>query len=184
MILLVDWERVYNLLNEVTPLPVDCGLLCGSICCLEWEKGVGMYLLPGEEVMFDRAEEWLAWQEHASEEYEFCSGWRGSLYFVICRGVCPRDMRPFACRTFPVSPYLSPGGTLELRLEGAAIPVCPLVRAGDINVLDRRFLARARLAWEELLEDPLIREHVEWESRSLDRLADEPWRKLLRIAKK
>jgi hypothetical protein len=45
--------------------------------------------------------------------------------------------------------------------------------------LDKRFLTRVRLAWEELLEDPLIRDHVEWESRCLDRVANEPWRKLL-----
>ena len=37
LILLVDWIRVYKLLNEVTPLSVDCGRLCGSICCVEWE---------------------------------------------------------------------------------------------------------------------------------------------------
>jgi hypothetical protein len=138
-----------------------------------------MYLLPGEEVMFDRTEDWLIWQEHHTEKYEFCPSWRDPVYFVCCRGVCPRDRRPFACRTFPVSPYLSPEGTLELRLEGAAIPVCPLVQAGDINFLDRRFLTRAKLAWEELIKDPLIRDHVEWESRSQDRLAGEPWRKLL-----
>lgn len=179
MIKLVDWKRVYKLLNDVTPLSVDCGKLCGAICCAEWERGVGMYLLPGEEAMFDRTEEWLTWQEHNTEDYEFCPSWRGPVYFVCCRGVCPRERRPFACRTFPVTPYLSPGGTLELRLEGAAIPVCPLVRGGDINLLDRRFLARARLAWEELLKDPLIRDHVEWESRILDRQAVEPWRKLL-----
>lgn len=179
MIKLVDWKRVYKLLNDVTPLSVDCGKLCGAICCAEWEKGVGMYLLPGEENMFDRTEEWLTWQEHNTEDYEFCPSWRGPVYFVRCRGVCPRERRPFACRTFPVTPYLSPDGTLELRLEDAAIPVCPLVRGGDIKLLDRRFLARARLAWEELLKDPLIRDHVEWESRILDSQAVDPWRKLL-----
>jgi hypothetical protein len=179
LILLVDWGRVYKLLNEVTPLPADCGRLCGSICCAEWEKGVGMYLLPGEEVMFDRTEKWLTWQEHSADEYEFCPSWRGSTCFVICRGVCPRNQRPFACRTFPVSPYLTPGGSLEMHLDDAAIPVCPLVQTGDINLLDRRFLARAMLAWEELIREPLIRDHVEWESRSMDKSAGEPWRKLL-----
>ncbi|TEB13103.1 hypothetical protein [Pelotomaculum propionicicum] len=36
---MVDWERAYRLLDQVTPLAVDCGLLCGGICCAEWEKG-------------------------------------------------------------------------------------------------------------------------------------------------
>jgi hypothetical protein len=177
--LLVDWVRAYKLLDEVTPLAADCVRLCGAVCCTEWERGAGMYLLPGEEVMFDRTEDWLAWQEHKTEDYDLCPDWRDPVYFVCCRGVCPRDRRPFACRTFPVTAYLSPGGALELRLDGAAIPVCPLVRGGDIGLLDRRFLARARLAWEELIKDPRIRDHVEWESRRLDNQAGEPWRKLL-----
>ncbi len=177
---MVDWERVYKLLHEVTPLAVDCGHLCGSICCTEWEKGVGMYLFPGEEVMFDRTEDWLTWQEHAPADYDFCPEWHRPVYFVLCQGFCPRERRPFACRTFPVMPYFTGEGKLELRLDGAGVPICPLVQAGDISLLDRRFLARARLAWEELIKDPLICAHVLWESRQLDRAAEEPWRKLLK----
>lgn len=175
---MVDWDRVYKLLNDVTPLPADCGRLCGAVCCSEWEKGVGMYLLPGEEIMFSGAEEWLTWEEHATGEYEFCPSWRGTFYFVRCNGSCPREKRPFACRIFPLSPYLSPEGGFELRLEEAAALLCPLVKADDIKLLDRRFLARARLAWEVLLQDPLIRDDVEWESRRLDELEGEPWKKL------
>ncbi len=134
-----------------------------------------MYLLPGEEVMFNGNEEWLVWEEHSTEEYEFCPVWSGTFYFVRCFGTCPREKRPFACRVFPVSPYLKPGGDLELRLDKAAALLCPLVKAGDIRLLDRRFLTRARLAWEELLRNPLIREDVEWESRRLDRWGREPW---------
>jgi hypothetical protein len=64
-------------------------------------------------------------------------------------------------------------------LEEAATMLCPLVRAGDIKLLDRRFLARARLAWEELLQEPLIRADVEWASRRLDQIGTEPWKNLL-----
>lgn len=176
---MADWGRLYKLLNDVTPLPADCGRLCGAACCTEWEKGVGMYLLPGEEVMLSGSEEWLVWERHSTEEYEFCPSWQGTFYFVRCHGICPRDKRPFACRTFPVSPYLSTEGELELRLEEAAALLCPLVKAGDITLLDRRFLARARLAWEELLQDPRIRDDVEWESRRLDRVEGEQWKRLL-----
>ncbi len=168
------------MLNDVTPLAADCGRLCGAVCCTEWERAVGMYLLPGEEVMFDGNEDWLTWQKHTPEEYDLCPAWKEPVHFVICRGVCPRERRPFACRTFPVTPYLTPEGKLEMRLDDAAVPVCPLVRGGDINLLERRFLARARLAWEELLEDPRIRSHVEWESRNKDMSAAEPWRRLLK----
>ncbi|WP_286726274.1 hypothetical protein [Pelotomaculum sp. PtaB.Bin117] len=49
---MVDWDRIYRLLDDITPLAVDCGRLCGSACCSEWEQGAGIYLLPGEESMF------------------------------------------------------------------------------------------------------------------------------------
>ena len=175
---MVNWKRIYKLLEDVTPLTADCGRICGAACCTEWEQGVGMYLLPGEEIMFSKKEEWLSWQEHSTDEYEFCPSWTGSVNFVCCNGTCPREKRPFACRTFPLAPYLSPEGELELRLDQAASLLCPLVKAGDLGLLERRFLARARLAWEELLQDPLIRADVEWESRRLDREEGEPWRKM------
>lgn len=176
---MVDWNKVYRLLNDVTPLPVDCGKLCGAACCSEWEKGVGMYLLPGEETMFTMTEEWLSWEEHSTKDYEFCPAWSGVVYFVRCNGTCPRDKRPFACRIFPLAPYLSESGDFKLILEEGAALLCPLVKAGDIGLLDRRFQARARLAWEELLKNPLLRDDVLWESRRLDRLAGEPWKRLL-----
>ncbi|HBC93438.1 MAG TPA: hypothetical protein DCZ10_11245 [Pelotomaculum sp.] len=175
---MIDWKRIYRLLENVTPLAADCGKICSAACCSEWEQGVGMYLLPGEEVMFSKNEEWLCWQEHSTEEYEFCPSWTGSVSFVSCNGACPRDKRPFACRTFPVVPYLTPDGNLEMRFDRAASLLCPLVKAGDLGLLERRFLARARLAWEELLHEPLIRDDVEWESRRLDREQEDPWKKM------
>jgi hypothetical protein len=138
-----------------------------------------MYLLPGEETMFTMAEDWLIWEEHSTEDYEFCPTWSGVVYFVRCNGTCPRDKRPFACRIFPLAPYISESGEFKLILEEGAALLCPLVKAGDIGLLDRRFLARARLAWEELIKDPLLRDGVIWESRRLDRLAEEPWKRLL-----
>ncbi len=176
---MVDWHRVYRLLDDVTPLSADCGGLCGKACCSEWEKGVGMYLLPGEEAMFTRAEEWLIWEEHSTKDYEFCPSWSGAICFIRCNGTCPREKRPFACRIFPLAPYLSDTGNFRLVLEEGATLLCPLVRAGDMELLDRRFLVRARLAWEELLKDSRIRDDVLWESRRLDRQGGEPWKKLL-----
>ncbi len=176
---MVDWNWIYKLLNDITPLPVDCGRLCGSACCREWEKGVGMYLLPGEEIMFERGEQWLIWEERFTGDDHFYPGRQETLNFVRCHGTCPRNKRPFACRTFPVSPYLTSRGELQLRLEESAVLICPLVKSGDIQLLDRRFMVRVRLAWEELLRDPLIRDGVERESRRLDRIGTEPWQKLL-----
>ncbi|MDF9408624.1 hypothetical protein L7E55_09690 [Pelotomaculum isophthalicicum JI] len=169
---MVNWNRIYNLLDDITPLAVNCGLLCGSACCTEWEQGAGIYLLPGEEGMFSGLEEWLVREERSTGEYGV---------IIRCNGTCPRERRPFACRTFPVTPYLSPEGKLELRLDEAAVLLCPLVKAGDIRILEKRFLMRTRLAWEELLREPQIRKNIEWKSRQVDIMEKDPWRKLLEL---
>ncbi|OPX94185.1 MAG: hypothetical protein A4E53_00100 [Pelotomaculum sp. PtaB.Bin104] len=179
---MVDWERIYKLLDDITPLAVDCGRLCGAACCTEWEQGAGVYLLPGEEGMFSGLEEWLAREERSIGEYGFRPGSKSRSYIIRCNGTCPRERRPFACRTFPVTPYLSPEGKFELRLDEAAVLLCPLVKAGDIKILEKRFLMRTRLAWEELLREPQIRKIIEWKSRQIDIMERDPWRKLLELS--
>lgn len=39
------------LLNDITPLKFDCGVLCNKACC-KGDKNTGMYLYPGEELMY------------------------------------------------------------------------------------------------------------------------------------
>ena len=45
------YRYAYSLLEEVTPLPADCGQLCGAACC-KGDDETGMYLFPGERVMY------------------------------------------------------------------------------------------------------------------------------------
>ncbi len=42
------YKRLYRLFDRATPLPVDCGAVCGKACCAGDEK-TGMLLFPGEE---------------------------------------------------------------------------------------------------------------------------------------
>lgn len=165
---MIDWHKIYALLNDVTPLKTNCGELCGAICCTEWDEGVGMYLLPGEEVMFSGEEEWADWEELDTEDYEFCPSWSGKVKFLRCKGYCQREKRPLACRIFPLMPYLTKDGTLELRWDKELGRICPLVQAGDLNVLDKKFISRVKQVYMLLLEEPLIREDIEWQSRNLD----------------
>lgn len=174
-----QFEMAYRLLEDVTPLPFDCGKLCGKICCTPWEKDVGIYLLPGEEVMFTGEEDWLVWESHSTEEYEFCPSWSGAFYFVRCTRFCPREKRPFQCRSFPLVPHLKADGTLELRFNEFGLYMCPIVKAQDMSILRSDFIRNVRLAWEILMKDPLIRDDVKWQSQIREEGEGQPWMKLI-----
>ncbi|GAB6181638.1 hypothetical protein JCM14036_29570 [Desulfotomaculum defluvii] len=166
---MIDWVKIYKLLDEITPLKQNCGDLCNAVCCTEWDKGVGMYLLPGEDVMFTGEEDWLEWEEHSTEVYEFCPTWFGNIKFLRCKGYCLRERRPLACRVFPLMPYLTEDGKLTLRFDiELGSRICPLAQNNDINILDPEFVRRVAKVYQILLDDKLIRDDIEWQSRQLD----------------
>ena len=157
-----DFAKVYKLL-DLPALDCDCGSLCERICCQEYEPGVGMYLLPGEDCMFDGNEPW-----------------DGMVHFVMCRGTCPRERRPLQCRTFPLMPYIDEDGNLDVRLDTlTGSLLCPLVRYPESHPLRPEFVDAVLSAWRILTKDPLIRADVLWQSRKLDQDSLSPWRKLL-----
>lgn len=173
-----DFEEVYRLL-DVPPLESDCGELCGRKCCQEYEPGVGMYLLPGEESMFTGREPWLRWSYKLARHHDFPGSWKGLVAFVMCRGTCPREKRPIQCRTFPLMPYLSPEGELAVRLDTlAGSLICPLVTGPDRHPLRSEFVENVLKAWRILTRDPLIRDDVFQQSRKLDEDENSPWRGL------
>lgn len=174
-----DFEKAYSLLGG-PPLEYDCGTLCGRKCCQEYEPGVGMYLLPGEECMFTGKEPWLRWKYQVANRHGFPREWKGLVQFVICRATCPRDRRPIQCRTFPLMPYLDPAGNLDVRLDAlSGSLICPVVRSPDGHPLRPEFARDALEAWKILLKDPLVRADVAQQSRELDRDEKAAWRQLL-----
>lgn len=177
---MIDWQKIHGLLEDVTPLRVDCGQLCDSVCCKEWDQGVGMYLLPGEEVMFTGQEDWIEWEEHDTADYEFCPSWQGKVKFLRCKGHCPRSNRPLACRVFPLMPYLTPQGQLQLRFDRELGQICPLIKAQDMGLLDKKFISRVKQVYLELLTDERIRADIEWQSRQLDEQQEQPWYQLFK----
>lgn len=158
-----------DLLADVTPLEFDCGTLCGHKCCTDFEPNVGVYLLPGELEFFDGSEEWAAWQFHSTAIYEFAPSWEkhGQIPFLMCTNLCQRSKRPLECRTYPLVPYLHEDGRLEMRYGPWAEGVCPLVTEYRLDQLQPEFVAAAQKAWEVLLQDPDIMDHVQWSSRQL-----------------
>ena len=63
------WKAIYRLLDRVSPVPFDCGTVCGAACCMA-EGDVGIYLLPGEDKLHDKKADWLLWSTQDTDDYD------------------------------------------------------------------------------------------------------------------
>ncbi len=154
------YRAIYRLLDWVSPVPFDCGRICGAACCSA-DGELGIYLLPGEDKIHDKRSDWLIWSEQSTDEYDFPDSWKGKVYFVKCKTPphCPRELRPIQCRTFPLMPYFDEKGELRLKYETAALPyACPLIESE--TALDPAFVQATLTVWRHLVRDPLIRDLV------------------------
>ncbi|WP_347488596.1 hypothetical protein [Desulfoscipio sp. XC116] len=160
-----DYQHLYRLTADPTPLKENCGTLCGSVCCQPGrDNDLGIYLFPGEEVMFNRRENWLIWEAQDPAEQLFPASWPDPVYFVRCTRPCPREARPLACRFFPLAPHLQQDGSLLIIYETLELPYsCPLITS-DLP-LQRDFIETITKAWRIMLKDSRIRDFVEEESR-------------------
>ena len=175
------YRAIYRLLDRVSPLSTDCGQLCSAACCncggdgsndesLDFEMGI--YLLPGEEKLFTRKENWLKWNIEDAEDFEFPNSWSGKVYFARCKTPphCPREMRPLQCRFYPLAPYLTEKGELRLILSEAELPYkCPLIT--DEMPLQESFIKATYTVWKHLIRDPLIHDLVKMDSKELRKKA-------------
>lgn len=164
------WKAIYRLLDRVSPVDYDCGTLCGSICCLCTDAAdaqeMGIYLLPGEDKIHDKKDDWLIWSVEKAEDYEFPPSWHGDVYFVRCTTppLCPRHLRPLQCRTFPLAPHITEEGVFLLIKNCDELPYrCPLIEK-QIE-LNPDFIKATYTVWKHLLRDPLIFDLVEMDSR-------------------
>ena len=133
-----------EMLSTLTPLKTDCGRLCNGACC-QGDSGTGMLLFPGEEALYTDC------NFAKITPADFTLGGRQAL-LLVCDGHCPRDMRPLACRLFPLFLTFKEDGVTKLRLDRRAKSVCPLTDYG-IKSLDPDFKQAARKAYDLLLED-------------------------------
>lgn len=171
---ILDWPKLYKILSNVTPLPVDCGRLCGAKCCTEWDKGVGVNLLPGEEVMF-KEQNWCELEELLPGDAPFPGE---PSYLLRCRGKCPREKRPLLCRTFPLAPHINPDGSLRVILDDDGWLVCPLVKLGEMEQLDPEFVRGVLAVWRELAGNQAIKHYIQNYSARIDSDRQAPWRRL------
>lgn len=191
-----EFEEIYRLWENVSPIDGDCGSLCSAACCRadglypdeiknpeyvqdvldEDEKDdLGIYLLPGEELVHDKSDGWLTWFKSDAKEVDFPESWTGDVYFVKCNGPdsCKRQLRPIQCRTYPVAPYITVKGELKLILNTDILPYkCPLVH--QRFELNQDFLQATYSAWKRLILDKRVYDLVEDDSRFRDECGFEP----------
>ncbi len=171
------YQAIYRLLDRVSPIKTDCGLLCGSACCNCEDSStvpegtdfdMGIYLLPGEEKLFSRKENWLKWSVEDAEDYDFPDNWVGKIYFVRCKTPphCPREKRPLQCRFYPLTPYLNEDGMLRLIYSVSSLPYqCPLII--EKTPLEERFIRASYTVWSRLMRDPYIFALVDMDSQNI-----------------
>jgi len=168
------YRAIYRLLDRVSPVPFDCGCICGAACCQAGEQEkLGLYLLPGEEKVHNPKDPWLSWERQSTGEYDFPPSWQGDVFFVNCLGPehCRRALRPIQCRTFPLKAVIlhdSEGEGLdaplvyreeesELALLYFPDPLpycCPLLESQ--SNLQPDFIKATYIVWKHLIRDPLI----------------------------
>ena len=165
----MDYKYLYDLTCNSTPLADDCGALCDKICCRRDKKNsLGIYLFPGEESMLSGDDDWHERELHNPSEYEFPADWENPVHFIKCKGACPRDKRPLACRFFPLAPHLLTDGTLIVTYETIHLPYrCPLIYKKI--PLREDFIETVAQAWRFLLEDPRILTLVREDSREREK---------------
>lgn len=153
-----QYRRIYEELDRVSPVLFDCGRICGAACCdVALHEDLGMYLLPGEEVLHDMSDPCFSWSVDLAEDYDFPPSWEGNVFFIRCHGdfLCEREKRPLQCRTYPAAPHIMASGEIVLIFSDADVPyLCPIIAAEA--ELSTAFLKATLKAWKTLLTDQKI----------------------------
>lgn len=166
-----SFDEVYLLLDKHPLALVDCGELCGKMCCCYMfpdETETGMELIPGEEDVFPLDAGWQCNRLLTGEIYDYPPEWgRASGCIQIrCTEPCPREQRPVNCRIFPFQ-VVAYEGQYYLALTGSNLKYsCPLLSRPEL--INPEFVEYARQAAVLLLEIPKFRQLVDWDSREVD----------------
>lgn len=144
----------------------NCGTLCNYHCCRKVDETgdrLGMYLLP-LEYEYMQAGKVFDFEIHPSSLYEMPPRIR-KLYYIYCheKEGCLRDFRPIQCRTYPFEPHIM-DNELYLVIEKEQIHHCPLLN--DPHSWKPEFIEGVYRGWELLLEIPLIRYFIQYESNT------------------
>lgn len=126
-----------------------------------------MYLFPGEEAFFKSLPK-ASFPSMKLKRSKFKLENGESVHLLLCPGSCPRHLRPLSCRIFPLTPYLTAGGILMVKIDPRSRRLCPLAENGSKRFLSRDFVRRVRRACKALTADEKILAYIEKLSRMLD----------------
>ncbi len=159
-------KEAYKILFHKTPLgEVNCGEICGALCC----KGdcKGMWLYPSEDKLFAEKQGFEVKNTEANHGYPM----------LLCSGECRRGERPLACRFFPLFPLVTEsGGRVKISvIRDPRAGECPLSdervrlsapferavkRAARVLVHDRETLEYMKNVSSELIEITELRDRL------------------------
>lgn len=157
--------QIYRLFDHSTPLKLDCGRLCNSACCEGDESG--MYLFPGEENVQKILKSKWAKIEKSDFYYEY-KGNKKNAPLLVCDGECDRYERPLACRIFPLTPYVTKDGRLEIIMDPRAKAICPISRELSADELDLKFVKNVKKAFVLLMKNEEFRAYMTSYSEYID----------------
>lgn len=166
------FQKAYEMLDKITPLQYDCGKLCNRACCDSADEDAGMYLFPGEELMYIEKPAWLRIKQSA-----FTYDDEKPALIAICTGQCDRELRPLACRIFPLTPYMRHNGVVKIKIDPRAVPMCPLAKLNAGEDFDKEFLLAVNDVFKMISKDKEIHSYI----YSLSRLIDEQEELFLRF---
>jgi len=159
------YKEAYRLLEDVTPLLVDCGQLCSHACCVSEDEEAGMYLYPGEASLYKTAD--APWLRIETSDFLYGPSDKKTP-IAICDGTCDRALRPLSCRIFPLIPYLKEDGKPEIIIDPRAKAMCPLAKTFTLADFEPEFVRRVKLIFGVLLKNKDVREFVIEQSYVLD----------------
>ncbi len=153
------YKSIYKKFDELTPVPFDCGALCGKLCC-QGDSESGMYLFPGEAKLFIGKENFSVFDT----DFEVNGN---PVDLVVCHGPCERDERPLSCRIFPLIPYYRKGCTLEI-INDPRASICPLTHPAAEGCITEPFRKQVENTFRLLLKFPEIADYLDALSYILD----------------
>ncbi|WHH59847.1 hypothetical protein [Petroclostridium sp. X23] len=158
------YQKAYSILEQLTPLQTDCGELCNQACCDSDDEDAGMYLFPGEELMYIEKPDWLRIEESA---FTYGNEEKPAL-IAMCTQRCDRELRPLSCRIFPLTPYIGHDGVINIKIDPRAVPMCPLAKPYADKSLDKEFILAVTEVYKILGRDKEIYSFIFDLSRLID----------------
>ena len=162
-------EEARALLQNLTPLKINCGRLCGGACCQpspDDDGENGMLLFPCEERFYQEPIEGMPF--HLVDDDTLFEG--GKRF--VCEGSCVREHRPLACRIFPLRMRVEEEKEIhaEAEIDPRAWCVCPLLEQGGLRAMSQDFVKAVEAAGNALCKNESMLEALRNEQRLLDEM--------------